>query len=62
MAYQIPLIQTESQWCPPDTLPDLTTAKSIAIDLETRDPNLLTKGPGWATGDGYINSMNNHTN
>jgi len=54
VAYQIPLIQTESQWCPPDTLPNLTTADSIAIDLETRDPNLLTKGPGWATGDGYI--------
>ena len=54
MAYQIPLLQTESQWCPPEVLPDLTTADAIAIDLETRDPNLLTKGPGWATGDGYI--------
>ena len=54
MAYQIPLLQTESQWCPPDILPDLTNAKEIAIDLETRDPNLLAKGPGWATGDGYI--------
>ena len=54
MAYQIPLLQTESQWCPPETLPNLTDAKEIAIDLETRDPNLLNKGPGWATGDGYI--------
>ncbi len=54
MAYQIPLLQVESQWCPPDTLPDLTNAKQLAIDLETRDPNLLTKGPGWATNDGYI--------
>ena len=54
MAYQIPLLQTESQWCPPDVLPNLKTADQIAIDLETRDPNLLTKGPGWATGDGYI--------
>ena len=54
MAYQIPLLQTESQWCPPDVLPNLKTADQISIDLETRDPNLLTKGPGWATGDGYI--------
>ena len=54
MAYQIPLLQTESQWCPPEVLPNLTNAETISIDLETRDPNLLTKGPGWATGDGYI--------
>ena len=54
MAYQIPLLQTESQWCPPDILPDLKNASAIAVDLETRDPHLLEKGPGWATGDGYI--------
>ena len=54
MAYQIPLLQTESQWCPPEILPDLTKAETIAVDLETRDPNLLNKGPGWATGDGYV--------
>ena len=50
--YQVPLFQTESQWCPPDQLPDLTSVDRIAIDLETRDPNLLNKGPGWATGNG----------
>jgi len=54
LAYQIPLLQTESQWCAPEVLPNLTEAKQLAIDLETRDPNLLNKGPGWATGDGYI--------
>ena len=54
MAYQIPLLQTESQWCAPEVLPNLTDAKRLAIDLETRDPNLLSTGPGWATGDGYI--------
>ena len=37
MAYQIPLLQTESQWCPPEVLPDLTNADAIAIDLETRE-------------------------
>jgi len=54
VSYQIPLLQTESPWCPPETLPDLKNADCIAIDLETRDPNLLTKGSGWATNDGYI--------
>ena len=54
MAYQIPLLQTESQWCPPEVLPNLKDAEAISIDLETRDPHLLEKGPGWATGDGYI--------
>jgi|TARA_A100001515_G_scaffold128000_1_gene113974 DNA polymerase I-like protein with 3'-5' exonuclease and polymerase domains len=54
VAYQIPLLQTESQWCAPEVLPNLTEAKQLAIDLETCDPNLLNKGPGWATGDGYI--------
>ena len=26
----------------------------IAIDVETRDPNLKTNGPGWSTGDGEV--------
>jgi DNA polymerase I-like protein with 3'-5' exonuclease and polymerase domains len=26
----------------------------IAIDVETRDPNLKTFGPGWPTGDGEV--------
>ena len=54
MAYQMPLLQTESQWCPPEILPNLKDASAISIDLETCDPHLLEKGPGWATGDGYI--------
>ena len=29
-------------------------ATEIAIDLETKDPNIKTKGPGWATFDGHI--------
>ena len=34
--------------------PDLSQAKEIAIDLETKDPNIKTKGAGWATFDGHI--------
>jgi len=44
----------KSEWVPPHELPDLTDAKTIAIDVETKDPNLKTNGPGWPTGDGEV--------
>ncbi len=44
----------DSDWSPPSSFPDLTNYDRIAIDLETRDPNLTTKGPGWCRKDGYI--------
>lgn len=44
----------KSEWIPPMELPDLTRAKKIAIDVETRDPDLKTNGPGWATGNGEV--------
>jgi DNA polymerase I-like protein with 3'-5' exonuclease and polymerase domains len=44
----------EVDWCAPEVFPDLTQSKIIAIDLETRDPNLMSLGPGWARGDGYV--------
>ena len=43
-----------SEWVPPHELPDLTHAKTIAIDVETKDPNLKKMGPGWARGDGEV--------
>lgn len=51
---QTPMFQSESDWSPPSLLPDLTDEKEIAVDLETRDPNLMKRGPGWATGDGEV--------
>lgn len=44
----------ETDWLPPEVFPDLTNSESIAIDLETSDPNLMTLGPGWARKDGFI--------
>jgi DNA polymerase I-like protein with 3'-5' exonuclease and polymerase domains len=44
----------KSEWVPPLELPDITSATKIAIDVETRDPNLKTNGPGWPTGDGEV--------
>jgi DNA polymerase I-like protein with 3'-5' exonuclease and polymerase domains len=43
-----------SEWVPPLELPDLTSATKIAIDVETKDPNLKQNGPGWPTGDGEV--------
>ena len=43
---QQPLFTPETEWVPPDHLPDLSSHAEIAIDLETRDPNLLTMGSG----------------
>jgi len=45
---------SEEDWAPPSSLPDLTNCDRIAIDLETRDPNLTTLGPGWCRNDGYV--------
>ena len=44
----------EPTWIPPIELPDLSKEKLIAIDVETRDPRLLTHGPGWTRNDGYL--------
>lgn len=35
-------------------LPDLSAAKLISYDLETKDPYLIEDGPGWGRGVGYI--------
>jgi DNA polymerase I-like protein with 3'-5' exonuclease and polymerase domains len=51
---QIPLFQTPSEWTPPEKVPNLSEAKEIAVDLETYDPDIKTKGPGWAINNGYI--------
>jgi len=51
---QVPMFKPETEWVPPTNLPDLSDRKEIAIDLETRDPNLLTMGSGSVRGDGEV--------
>jgi len=41
-------------WSPPNTFPDLTNSERIAVDLETKDPNLIKLGPGWCRKDGHV--------
>ena len=50
----LPLFPTQTEWVPPQSFPNLSTAKEIAIDLETCDPNMESFGPGWPRGDGFI--------
>ena len=51
---QMAMFAPKSEWIPPLELPDITSAAKIAIDVETRDPNLKKNGAGWATGDGEV--------
>ena len=44
----------DTKWVTPTTMPDLSAAKIIGLDTETKDPNLLSKGPGAIRGDGHI--------
>ncbi len=47
------LFPPESNWVPHGEFPDIRGARRIAIDSETRDPNLRAKGPGSIRRDGY---------
>jgi DNA polymerase I-like protein with 3'-5' exonuclease and polymerase domains len=42
----------DTGWRPPEHLPDLTDARAIAFDTETKDPELEQAGPGWGRGPG----------
>ena len=43
-----------TEWTCPENFPDLKDAKYIAIDLETKDPNLKSRGSGAVIGEGEI--------
>ena len=52
---QIPLFKPQTEWLPPEEFPDLTQACEIAIDLETKDPNLnIRMGSGSVVGVGEV--------
>ena len=54
MTLQMAMFTPKSEWIPPEQLPDLSSAKTIAIDVETKDPEIKSSGPGWPTGNGEI--------
>jgi len=52
---QIPLFKPQTEWLPPEDFPDLSQACEIAIDLETKDPNLnIRMGSGSVIGVGDV--------
>jgi DNA polymerase I-like protein with 3'-5' exonuclease and polymerase domains len=51
---QAPLFKPQTEWFPPDDFPDLSKYNEIAIDLETKDPDLKTKGSSSMRGQGDV--------
>jgi DNA polymerase I-like protein with 3'-5' exonuclease and polymerase domains len=48
------MFSPQTEWLPPESFPDLSRYDEIAIDLETKDPQLKTMGSGSVTGQGEI--------
>ena len=48
------MFTAQIEWDCPESFPDLSDAKYIAIDLETKDPDLKSKGSGAIQGHGEI--------
>tara|TARA_R100001440_G_scaffold550_1_gene1616 strand:+ start:1437 stop:3290 length:1854 start_codon:yes stop_codon:yes gene_type:complete len=51
---QKPMFSPQVEWTPPETFPNLLNYDEIAIDLETKDPELKNMGSGSVTGRGEI--------
>ena len=54
---QQPLFRPQTEWLPPEEFPDLSKYKEIAIDLETKDPDLVKMGSGSPTNNGRITGI-----
>jgi DNA polymerase I-like protein with 3'-5' exonuclease and polymerase domains len=54
LSHQLNFIYSDSDWVCPSEYPDLRAADEVAIDLETKDPDLKKFGAGWAYGKGHI--------
>jgi DNA polymerase I-like protein with 3'-5' exonuclease and polymerase domains len=51
---QTPLFKPQTEWLPPENFPDLSQHKEIAIDLETKDPDLRKMGSGSVSNNGDV--------
>ena len=51
---KVPLFEAQTEWNEPEEYPDLRQYEEIAIDLETRDPDLKSKGSGAVIGNGEV--------
>jgi DNA polymerase-1 len=48
------MLLPQTEWVQPTEYPDLRSYDEIAVDLETRDPGLKSKGSGAVTGEGEV--------
>ena len=51
---QQPLFKPQTEWIPPTEFPDLSKHDEIAIDLETKDPDLVKMGSGSIVKNGDV--------
>jgi len=51
---KVPIFEAQTEWIEPEEYPDLRSYDEIAIDLETRDPELKTRGSGSVVGLGEV--------
>jgi len=51
---QKPMFSPPTEWLPPENFPDLSDHKEIAIDLETKDPDLRKMGSGSVSKNGDV--------
>ena len=51
---KVPIFTAQTEWIEPEEFPDLRQYDEIAVDLETRDPDLKTKGSGSVIGNGEV--------
>ena len=54
---QTPLFKPQTEWLPPENFPDLSKHNEIAIDLETKDPDLIKMGSGNVIGKGDVTGI-----
>jgi DNA polymerase I-like protein with 3'-5' exonuclease and polymerase domains len=54
---QVPLFKPQTEWLPPENFPDLSGYDEIAIDLETKDPDLIKMGSGSIIGNGDVTGI-----
>lgn len=51
---QLPLFEPVSNWKLPTEFPDLTGYKFLGVDVESKDPHLVKRGPGFLRGDAHV--------
>ena len=51
---QKPVFKPQTEWLPPTEFPDLSNHDEIAIDLETKDPDLMKMGSGSIIKNGEV--------